>query len=428
MFNSNNIYGVSVLDECQQTLDVVADKVSFMSNKFCKWVENSLNCVKNIKMKIKRNFKYLQEKIPICPICGSKDVIENGSRHRLIIFSRGEENFRIQRYICKDKHNNGSSQFFEANINDIVPDNSNYSYEFIKTAKFHNAPVHAPVRVTAEFLNKMGDLGVSHQTIQNIIFSMENPNKIPSYLSGRFSFDVLWCKAHGKWESFYFCIIDVITKKVVYEAMYDAETSENLNEFFKEISQYLPEERYITVDLDKKYKAPLKKYGFKRQLCLKHAPKAIKTNLNNIIKSYKKNGGKISKKDKKAIEDEKQKIIEMILTKDLKAINEKFEDLISNFDSLHPCIQKLMNKMIIPNFNDFFWYLKVDGVEMTSNASELNFQKSLAKNVKRRMHTIEGSEKRIFLKNEYRNNKSEEKFENKLFNGLMEMVSNNDHI
>jgi len=84
--------------------------------------------------------------------------------------------------------------------------------------------------------------------------------------------------------------------------------------------------------------------------------------------------------------------------------------------------------MIIPNFDDFFWYLKVDGVQMTSNTSELNFQKSLAKHVKRRMHTIEGSEKRIYLKNEYRNNKSEEKFENKLFKDLMEMVNNNDHI
>lgn len=115
MFNSNNVCNVSVLDECQQTLDVVADNVSFMSNKFRKWMENCLNGVKNIKIKIKRNFKYLQEKILICPVCGSKNVVENGSRSRLIIFSRGEENFRIQGYYCKDKHNNGLSQYFEAN-------------------------------------------------------------------------------------------------------------------------------------------------------------------------------------------------------------------------------------------------------------------------------------------------------------------------
>jgi len=40
MLGSNSVYGASVLDDCQQTLDVVADKVSFMSNKFCKWLEN----------------------------------------------------------------------------------------------------------------------------------------------------------------------------------------------------------------------------------------------------------------------------------------------------------------------------------------------------------------------------------------------------
>jgi hypothetical protein len=428
MLNSNNISNVSVLDKYQKTLDVVADKTTFMSNKFRKWLEKILNGAENIKIKIKRNFKYLQEIIPICPICGSKNVVENGGRPRKIIFSTGEEYFKIQGYLCKDKHNNAESQFFEANIENIVSDNSNYSQEFIDVAKYHNAPVHAPLRVTADFLNKLGFLSVSHQTIQNIIFSVENPSKIPSYLSGKFSFDVLWCKAHGKWKSFYFCITDVMTKKVVYDGMYETESTDNLDEFFKEIFKHLPEEKYITVDLDPKYKAILKKYGFTRQLCLKHTPKAIKNNLNNIISAYKKKRGKISLEDKKVIEEQKQNIIEMILNKDLKEVNRKFKEIMDNFESLHPCIQQLMNKMIIPNFDDFFWYLKVDGVEMTSNVSELNFQKSLSKHVKRRMHTIEGSEQRIYLKNEYRNKKSDEKYENKIFKDLMTMVTNNDHI
>ena len=82
----------------------------------------------------------------------------------------------------------------------------------------------------------------------------------------------------------------------------------NLDKFFKAISKHLPEEKYITVDLDTKYKEILKKYGFQRQLCLKHAPKAIKNNLNNIKSSYKKKGGKINIADEKIIEE--QKIIE----------------------------------------------------------------------------------------------------------------------
>jgi len=41
---------------------------------------------------------------------------------------------------------------------------------------------------------------------------------------------------------------------------------------------------------------------------------------------------------------------------------------------------------------------------------------------------MEGSEKRIYLKYEYRNRKSEEKYEEKLFNDLMEMVANNDNL
>jgi transposase-like protein len=428
MLSSNNIYNASVLDDCQKTLDVVADNVTFMSNKFRKWVENSLNGVKNIKLKFKKGFKYLQEKIPICPVCGSKKVIENGGRLRTIIFSTGEENFKIQGYNCKEKHYNDESQFFEADISDIVPDNYNYSYEFIDTVKEHNAPVHAPVRVTADFLNRNDILSVSHQTIQNIIFLTENPNEIPLNSSGKYTFDVLWCKAHGKWKSFYFCINDAITKEVIYDEIYTAETTVNLDKFFKAISKYLPEEKYITVDLEPKYKKILKKYGFKRQLCLKHAPKAIKNNLNNIKKDYKKKGEKISRADEKIIEEQKQKIIEMILNKDLKRIDKKFKEIMANFKSLHPCVQQLMNKMIIPNFDDFFRYLKVDGVEMTTNISELNFQKALPKHVKRRMHTVKGFIRRIHLKYEYRNKKSDEKFQKQLFPHLMNIVMNNDHI
>ena len=50
----------------------------------------------------------------------------------------------------------------------------------------------------------------------------------------------------------------------------------------------------------------------------------------------------------------------MIFNKDLKNINEKFKEIMTNFEFLHLCIQQLMNKMIIPNFDDFFRYLKVD--------------------------------------------------------------------
>jgi len=67
-------------------------------------------------------------------------------------------------------------------------------------------------------------------------------------------------------------------------------------------------------------------------------------------------------------------------------------------------------------------------VEMNSKTSELNFQKTLLKQVKRRMRIIERSEKRSYLKYEYRNKKFEEKFEKKLLNDLMEMVAYNDHI
>ena len=100
MVNSNDIYYASVLDDCQQTLDVVADKVSFLSSKFREWLENSLNGVENIKLKFKRGCKFLQEKIVFCPVCMSKNVVENGGRRRLIVFSTGSEYFKIQKYLC----------------------------------------------------------------------------------------------------------------------------------------------------------------------------------------------------------------------------------------------------------------------------------------------------------------------------------------
>ena len=240
MVNSNNIYCASAIDTCQKTLDVVADNASFYSKKFSKWLDNSLNDVKNIKVKFKKGYKFLQEKIVFCPVCGSKNVVENGGRTRLIIFSTGKEYYKIQKYYCNGEHKEGVTRSFEANIDEIVSKNSIYSNEFYESVKFHNAPVHAPVRVTADFFNRNDDISVSHQTVQNIIFSMENPNPIPLNSSGKYTFDVLWCKAEGDWKSFYFCITDAITKKVVYDEMYSAETAANLDNFFKEISPYLP--------------------------------------------------------------------------------------------------------------------------------------------------------------------------------------------
>ncbi|KZX15424.1 hypothetical protein MBFIL_06430 [Methanobrevibacter filiformis] len=262
MFIMNNIYCASAIDKCQQTLDVVADNVTFMSNKFCKWVENSLKLAGNIKLKFKKNFKWLQEKIRICPVCGGINVDENGSRERLIIFSTWKEYFKIQTYVCKDKHENGESQFFETNIRDIVPKNSIYSHEFIETVKDHNTHVHAPLRVTADFLNRNDEVSVSHQTIENMIFKIENPNPIPSKSSGKYTFDSLWCKAHGGWNSFYLCMNDAANGNVVFDEIYSKETAANLDEYFETIAPYLPEEKYITVDLNPKYKEPLEKYGF----------------------------------------------------------------------------------------------------------------------------------------------------------------------
>ena len=77
---------------------------------------------------------------------------------------------------------------------------------------------------------------------------MENSNPIPSDSSGKYTFDVLWCKARGGWNSYYFCITDAICKKVIYDDIFSVESAENLDKFFKEISPHLPEEKYITVD------------------------------------------------------------------------------------------------------------------------------------------------------------------------------------
>jgi len=382
-------------------LDVVADDVSFMSSKYRKWFEKVLNGIKDIKVVFKNGFKILKENNPICPVCGSVNVVENGTRFRKLRFNTGEELIKQQKYYCKENHGNGETQFFEADISDIVPKNSNYTQEFIETVKMHNAPVHAPLRVTSEFLNKDGLNNVSHQTISNIIFNCEDPIEIRTDYSNKYVFDVLWTKAKGGWNSYYFCLMDAVTEKVVYHHIYEKENLKNLDDFFKILDQIIPEERYISVDLAPKYKEILKKYNFKRQLCLHHAPKAIKNNLKNIIKAYEKQNKKISKKDRKKIKKQEEEIIEMILSEDKTIANQLLKEMTDKMNDLHPCIQQLLNKMIIPNFDDFFLHLKVPDLPKTTNKIELFFQKVLPKHVKRRMRIIEGSKKRIYLKLTY---------------------------
>jgi len=56
------------------------------------------NDVENIKVTFKKGYKFLQEKIVFCPVCGSKNLVENGGRCRLIIFPTGSEYYKIQKY------------------------------------------------------------------------------------------------------------------------------------------------------------------------------------------------------------------------------------------------------------------------------------------------------------------------------------------
>ena len=201
---------------------------------------------------------------PICPHCGSRNVVKNGTCIRTM------ENgtvFRVQRYICRD-----CRYSFVAR-----PPNYGYGKHFPDDVreKSIRTRVKTSLRKASSLFRILGNIMISHETVRKYV---PPPQNTVMESSGCFVYDEQYAHIDGI-EKYRALLKDAKTGNFVEEILDDLR-EETLNGFFmRALSRFImPKEIFITTD-GYHYESALEKVSaglnvrIRRQRCLFHIEK-----------------------------------------------------------------------------------------------------------------------------------------------------------
>ena len=308
---------------------------------------------------------------PICPHCGSKNVVKNGTCIRTM------ENgtvFRVQRYICRD-----CRYSFVAR-----PPNYGYGKHFPDDVreKSIRTRVKTSLRKASSLFRILGNIMISHETVRKYV---PPPQNTVMESSGYFVYDEQYAHIDGI-EKYRALLKDAKTGNFVEEILDDLR-EETLNGFFmRALSRFImPKEIFITT-YGYHYESALEKVSaglnvrIRRQRCLFHIEKDMARRIRDAHKEMDldmpkhmikymffqneknlRNLGKNSEPVRKLTEGRSQReIVEIMLDK----IRSLYGDdrIISGFLSF-----------VRKHRKEVFLYLENPEVEKTSDLAEQHF-------------------------------------------------------
>ena len=212
---------------------------------------------------------------PICPHCGSRNVVKNGTCIRTM------ENgtvFRVQRYICRD-----CRYSFVAR-----PPNYGYGKHFPDDVreKSIRTRVKTSLRKASSLFRILGNIMISHETVRKYVPPLQNT---VMESSGYFVYDEQYAHIDGI-EKYRALLKDAKTGNFVEEILDDLR-EETLNGFFmRALSRFImPKEIFITTD-GYHYESALEKVSaglnvrIRRQRCLFHIEKDMARRIRDAHK------------------------------------------------------------------------------------------------------------------------------------------------
>ncbi len=212
---------------------------------------------------------------PICPHCGSRNVVKNGTCIRTM------ENgtvFRVQRYICRD-----CRYSFVAR-----PPNYGYGKHFPDDVreKSIRTRVKTSLRKASSLFRILGNIMISHETVRKYV---PPPQNTVMESSGYFVYDEQYAHIDGI-EKYRALLKDAKTGNFVEEILDDLR-EETLNGFFmRALSRFImPKEIFITTD-GYHYESALEKVSaglnvrIRRQRCLFHIEKDMARRIRDAHK------------------------------------------------------------------------------------------------------------------------------------------------
>lgn len=348
----------------------------------CDSIDNSLF------VSTRKGDKYFKPVNVVCPDCGSRNIVKNGTIKRKLIFLRiGEQNCIVQKYKC-----NNCGKIIYTDLSSIVNENSNITLPVIEHVKYLYSIFNGSLHKIRQSLKKEHNIEISHQSIENIIFDSEYEIKHENWTySGYYLFDSLWVRQNGTWK-YIFALFDLELNTIVSRELVDSETVENVYNFLNQ-SLRNQKKKCIITDLKPEYRVAIDRLKIKQQFCTFHTKQLINREIRDYIAQNNS-----SEEEIEIIYNYKQLFFDIINADSISDAEEKRNQLFYLESHTPKVIRDLASRLIIPEFKKITNYLSDVKIALTSNKIENCFLKNFPKHIKKLFKSEKGILKRFDLK------------------------------
>lgn len=382
----------SSIDSIQLNLfDFGMEKINFkriLKERFSN-TETPRNVNQNLNLLENNHFDYVN---PVCPYCGSYNVIKQEYRARHpIIAELGQQTVYQRRYKCKV-----CGKKFTTSLDSVIKPRHRYADKCGDITKhLVQTAVRSVRKIAEDFYTFCGYLP-SHTTVQKWLQTgVKNRviNEEASY-SGYYTYDEQYIKINGK-KQYRLTLYDFLENIPVAE-----ETGLKLNRkvIYKFIKETTDNHRFysLTTDHVKEYKNIADEFGVIHQQCIFHLYKMIGIPVYRILKDKK-----VDKQDKMRLILYFTEIKNIFRTFNEKTAIQRLKTLLNKFQDIPIVLQRFITKKIIPDWQRLTQYMRHPYISRTSNPNENYFRQTDPEQIKKKYKKPEGFLNYTNLKMQY---------------------------
>ena len=339
---------------------------------------NARNINQKLYLHENNHFEYMN---PICPYCGSKNIIKQEYRHRKLLIDDQEPlNVYLRRYLCKTCERKSTT-----NIKSLIKPYKRYINLFKeKLERFLETGYRSLRKTQLDLQNFLGN-SPSHQTIRNWL-KINTKNMIKNterFYSGYYTYDEQFLRINGQ-RMYRLTLYDQIRNIPVAEQIIPKRTPTTITQFIQESTSNKPLIS-ITTDHMPLYKNIMNNIGVKHQLCIFHMFKMIGDKAYKQLRSKK-----ITEREKISLCLYFTDIKNIFRTYNLKTSNQRLNNLLKDFNKIPRVLQRFIKQKIVPDYKRLTNYMEHHKIPRTSNTVENYYRQTEPEQIKKKYKTITG--------------------------------------